>query len=76
MCRGGRHGRMRQGHQMSLSAEAMVENQGENNLSKTTKNSTKMEVYWETSWGWAKGKVWVMPMKSPERKYPVLKSPK
>ena len=37
MCRGGRHGRMRQGHQMSLSAKAMVENQGENNLSKTTK---------------------------------------
>ncbi len=35
MCCGSRHGRMRQGHQMSLSAKAMVENQGENNLSQT-----------------------------------------
>ena len=46
MCRGGRHGRMGQGHQMSLSAKAMVENQGENNLSKTTKSATKMEKIW------------------------------
>lgn len=42
-------------------------------------NNEKVPWKWrfilETSWGWAKGKVWVIPMKSPERKHPVFKIP-